>query len=70
MINGKVVDESSEVEQIEERKKWAQVRAEMELMLVKPKVPAGRGWNHAMTLLFYVFPVFPACLNASILPKM
>lgn len=25
MINGKVVDESSEVEQIEERKKWAKV---------------------------------------------
>lgn len=25
MINGKVVDESSEVEQIEERKKWANV---------------------------------------------
>lgn len=27
MINGKVVDESSEVEQIEERKKWAKLWA-------------------------------------------
>lgn len=30
MINGKVVDESSEVEQIEERRKWAKVCAEKE----------------------------------------
>lgn len=28
MVNGKVVDESSEVEQIEERKKWTKVKGE------------------------------------------
>lgn len=28
MVNGRVVDESSEVEQIEERKKWTKVKGE------------------------------------------
>lgn len=42
MINGKVVDESSEVEQIEERKKWAQFCAERNnVSIFQPKMPTG-----------------------------
>lgn len=67
MINGKVVDESSEVEQIEERKKWAQVRAEMELMLCPQAEDEITPWRSCfMSSLFFLHASMPqSCQKCS-----
>lgn len=56
MVNGKVVDESSEVEQIEERKKWARKKKQQCNVVIYIDLNIYiRTWGCGWFLILYVF---------------